>query len=129
MAEWNRSRDLCNKCNSQLYRVTDSTGQLIAKHCKWCGERLPTPEEQERMNRHQKEVQDGEVGQKAREEAQIRQLQRLEFNDQFSPYKNKTNKAKWVKSGYRKKLKVKRLFILAGVCFIITTLILLITGV
>ena len=126
MAEWNRSKNLCSKCNSQLYRITNSsTGELIAKHCKWCGERLPTPEEQERMEQHQREAQDGIVGERAREE---RMKQRLEFKDTFNPYMKRQSRTKWVKSGYRRRIKVKKLFILAGICFIITSLILLLGG-
>ena len=124
MADWNRSKDLCSKCNSQLYRITDSsTGELISRHCKWCGERLPSPEEQERMQEDQRICLDGEVGDEARE---IRMLQRLQFHESLSPYR--TGRSKWVRSGYRRRLKVKKFILLFAMAAVLTALILLLGG-
>ena len=118
MVERKKSKIIC-KCGENMEQIVKD-GQLIALDCK-CGLRLNSEAETERMREDQQICLDGKVGDEAR---QIRMIKRLEFNDAVSPY----HRTKWVKPGFRRRLKVKKFIILAGVCFIMTALILLLGG-
>jgi len=119
MASWTESDIVCN-CKERMHAVTDKNGDLIAYHCKICGQRFTSEKEKERMRQRQLAVTDNEMGKQER----IRK--RLQFNEAVSPYR--ASRAKWVKRGFRRRLKIKKLVLLAGIAFVVTALILLLTG-
>jgi len=116
--EWKLSNIIC-ECGQNMHQVANGD-VLLAYHCRACGRRLPSEAEKERMRRSQLKVTDNEMGKRERIE------KRLQFNQAVSPYR--TGRCKWVKRGYRRRVKVKKLVLLAGVAFVLTALILLLTG-
>jgi len=123
MIERKTSKIVCS-CGEKMIQVVND-GELLALDCT-CGLRLNTEKETERMRQRQLEATDGTVGEEARKARDERMNNRLKFNDEFDPYKNKTHKAEWTSPGDKRRKKatsflINLLVVTTGVCIVVLT--------